>query len=422
MASEASFKASDSLAVLPIDWEFGIGLPVGWGLLQKYGVVRSGLGALDLVAVCEEPASWKTGRAMLTGKVGRRNTKKDFERGIAMLTLAKNSQAVGGTVSIVVPVYNEQDNVALLIEEIERALVAFASPWELIIVDDGSTDETVVRLQRLAEQRPFVRLVLLRRNFGQTAAMHAGIQHATGDTIVTIDGDLQNDPADIPRLVAKIEEGYDLVHGWRKHRQDRFLNRKLPSKIANWLISRVTGFPIHDLGCTLKALRRDLAQQLELYGEMHRFIPILANQIGARSCEIVTNHRARKFGTTKYGIGRTTRVILDLMTVRFLQKYFDSPMKFFGKLGMLVGLVAFAAGLGAVGMKLFGGTDITGNPLTLLSILATILSAQFFSLGLLGEVNARIYFANGRRQNYQVRDLVNFEQRDFAHPVRKRVG
>jgi glycosyltransferase involved in cell wall biosynthesis len=252
--------------------------------------------------------------------------------------------------------------------------------------------------------------------------MHAGIQHAAGDIIVTIDGDLQNDPADIPRLVAKIEEGYDLVHGWRKHRQDRFLNRKLPSKIANWLISRVTGFPIHDLGCTLKALRRDLAQQLELYGEMHRFIPILAHQIGARSCELVTNHRARKFGTTKYGIGRTTRVVLDLMTVRFLQKYFDSPMKFFGKLGMLVGGLAFLAALGVVGMKLFAGTDMTGNPLLLLSILATILSAQFFSMGLLGEVNARIYFANGRRQNYQVRDLVNFEQRDFTHPVRKHAG
>lgn len=339
-----------------------------------------------------------------------------------MLKLAANPRTGAGSISIVVPIYNEQDNVALLIEEIERALVGFPNPWELILVDDGSTDETVPRLQRLAESRPFVRLVLLRRNFGQTAAMHAGIQHAAGDIIVTIDGDLQNDPADIPRLVAKIEEGYDLVHGWRKHRQDRFLNRKLPSRIANWLISRVTGFPIHDLGCTLKALRRDLAQQLELYGEMHRFIPILAHQIGARSCELVTNHRARKFGTTKYGIGRTTRVILDLLTVRFLQKYFDSPMKFFGKLGMLVGGVALLAGLGVIGMKLFSGTDMTGNPLLLLSILAVILSAQFFSLGLLGEVNARIYFANGRRQNYQVRDLVNFEQRDFAHPVRKTAG
>lgn len=392
------------------------------GEAEKCGVVGSGRGALDLCMVSEVIARGKTGAGDVHREGESLRNSNENERGIAMLTLAKSTQTGAGAVSIVVPVYNEQDNVALLIEEIERALVAFTSPWELIIVDDGSKDETVVRLQRLAEHRPFVRLVLLRRNFGQTAAMHAGIQHANGDTIVTIDGDLQNDPADIPRLVEKIEEGYDLVHGWRKHRQDRFLNRKLPSKIANWLISRVTGFPIHDLGCTLKALRRDLAQQLELYGEMHRFIPILANQIGARSCEIVTNHRARKFGTTKYGIGRTTRVILDLMTVRFLQKYFDSPMKFFGKVGMLVGLVAFAAGLGAVGMKLFGGTDITGNPLTLLSILATILSAQFFSMGLLGEVNARIYFANGRRQNYQVRDLVNFEQRDFAHPVRKKVG
>ena len=201
-----------------------------------------------------------------------------------------------------------------------------------------------------------------------------------------------------------------------------FIGATAGTTVRGWLISRVTGFPIHDLGCTLKAVRRDLAQQLELYGEMHRFIPILAHQIGARSCELVTNHRARKFGTTKYGLGRTTRVVLDLMTVRFLQKYFDSPMKFFGKLGMLVALIAIAAGGTAIGMKLLNGTDLTGNPLTLLTILATILSAQFFSLGLLGEVNARIYFANGRRQNYQVRDLVNFDQRDFAHPVRRKAG
>lgn len=323
------------------------------------------------------------------------------------------------SVSIVVPVYNEQDNVELFVGEIESALANFASPWELLVVDDGSRDQTVSRLQQLAEGRPFLRLILLRRNFGQTAAMHAGIQHATGDIIVTIDGDLQNDPADIPMLVSKIEEGYDLVHGWRKNRQDRFWNRKLPSKIANGLISRVTGFPIHDLGCTLKALRRELAQQLELYGEMHRFIPILAHQVGARSAEVVTRHRPRQFGQTKYGIGRTTRVILDLITVRFLQKYFDSPMKFFGKIGLLVGMGALAAAGMAIAMKLFAGADLTGNPLTLLSVLATLLSAQFFSLGLLGEVNARIYFAHGKRQNYQVRELVNFKNRAFALPLRR---
>ena len=312
-------------------------------------------------------------------------------------------------VSVVVPIFNERENVARLVDELEEKLDQAAFPWELVLVDDGSTDGTVEKLQLLATERRHLRLVLLRRNFGQTAAMHAGIQHATGEIIVTMDGDLQNDPADIPMLVQKIHDGHDLVFGWRKHRQDAFLNRKLPSRIANWLISRVTGFPIHDLGCTLKAMRRDLARQLELYGEMHRFIPILAHQIGARSVEVVTNHRPRQFGTTKYGIGRTTRVLLDLMTVRFLQKYFDSPMKLFGKIGLIVGAVGAVSLIASVAMKLFWASDMTGNPLFLLSILSAILSVQFFSLGLLGEVNARIYFSSGKRQNYQVRELVNFK-------------
>ena len=312
-------------------------------------------------------------------------------------------------VSVVVPIFNERENVGRLVDELEEKLDQAAFPWELVLVDDGSTDGTVEKLQLLATERRHLRLVLLRRNFGQTAAMHAGIQHATGEIIVTMDGDLQNDPADIPMLVQKIHDGHDLVFGWRKHRQDAFLNRKLPSRIANWLISRVTGFPIHDLGCTLKAMRRDLARQLELYGEMHRFIPILAHQIGARSVEVVTNHRPRQFGTTKYGIGRTTRVLLDLMTVRFLQKYFDSPMKLFGKIGLIVGAVGAVSLIASVAMKLFWASDMTGNPLFLLSILSAILSVQFFSLGLLGEVNARIYFSSGKRQNYQVRELVNFK-------------
>ena len=312
-------------------------------------------------------------------------------------------------VSVVVPIYNERENVTRLVDELEEKLDQAAFPWELVLVDDGSTDGTVEQLQLLATERRHLRLVLLRRNFGQTAAMHAGIQHATGEIIITMDGDLQNDPADIPMLVQKIHDGHDLVFGWRKHRQDAFLNRKLPSRIANWLISRVTGFPIHDLGCTLKAMRRDLARQLELYGEMHRFIPNLAHQIGARSVEVVTNHRPRQFGTTKYGIGRTTRVLLDLMTVRFLQKYFDSPMKLFGKIGLIVGAVGAVSLIASIAMKLFWDSDMTGNPLFLLAILSTILSVQFFSLGLLGEVNARIYFSSGKRQNYQVRELVNFK-------------
>ncbi len=313
------------------------------------------------------------------------------------------------SVSIVVPVYNEEDNVRLFVDEISGVMRETPFDWSLVIVDDGSRDATVPRLKELAAENARIKLVLLRRNFGQTAAMHAGIQTADGDVIVTIDGDLQNDPADIPMMLEKIAQGYDLVHGWRRKRKDTFINRKLPSQIANWLIARVTGFPIHDLGCTLKAIRTDIAQQIELYGEMHRFIPILAHRLGAKCIEVETNHRARQFGTTKYGIGRTTRVVLDLLTVKYMLKYFDSPMKLFGMIGMWVGSVASLSFLSAICMKLFGGVDITGNPMTLLSTLATILSVQFFSMGLLGEVNARIYFADQNRKNYQIRELVNFD-------------
>jgi hypothetical protein len=241
--------------------------------------------------------------------------------------------------------------------------------------------------------------------------MQAGIQHATMDYVVTIDGDLQNDPTDIPRMIAKLEEGYDLVHGWRKHRQDAFINRKLPSKIANWIISKVTGFPVHDLGCTLKVIRREIAQELELYGELHRFIPILAHWHGARCAEIETTHHPRRFGKTKYGIGRTTRVVLDLMTVKFLICYSVSPMKLFGGLGM----AAFGGGLATAGatvaMKLVGGVDMTGNPLLLLSVLGLVVGVQFFVLGLLGEVCSRIYFACREREPYAVRRLHNFDGR-----------
>ena len=211
--------------------------------------------------------------------------------------------------------------------------------------------------------------------------MQAGIQHSTGDVIVTLDGDLQNDPLDIPTLVNKLDEGYDLVHGWRKQRQDTLLTRKLPSKIANWLISTVTRFPIHDLGCTLKAIRREIAVELELYGEMHRFIPILAHQRGARCVEVVTRHYPRRFGKTKYGLSRTVRVVLDLVTVKYMLDYFGSPMKLFGQFGMACFVIGLAAGLATVAMKLVAGTDMTGNPLMLLAVLGTIAAIQFLYLG-----------------------------------------
>jgi len=313
------------------------------------------------------------------------------------------------SVSIVVPVFNELENTPLMYDELTAAMSDGGREYELIFVDDGSVDGTRDRLKELAAKDHRVKLVLFRRNYGQSAAMLAGLQHASLDYTVTIDGDLQNDPKDIPMMLSHLDDGYDLVHGWRKDRQDKLVSRKIPSKIANWLISRTTGFPIHDLGCTLKAIRTDIASQIELYGEMHRFIPILAHQLGAKSIEVVTNHRARQFGETKYGIGRTFRVVLDLMTVKFMLNYLSSPMKLFGKLGLWVTSAGVVSALATVAMRLFSGIDMTGNPLLLLGAISIILGVQFFSLGLIGEMCVRIYYANEKNSPYQVRETVNFD-------------
>jgi glycosyltransferase involved in cell wall biosynthesis len=313
-------------------------------------------------------------------------------------------------VSVVVPVYNECDNVAPLYWRLTQTLASTGKSYEILFVDDGSSDDTGDRLRTLAGRDEHVRVVFFRRNFGQTAAMQAGLQMARGDAIVTIDGDLQNEPGDIPMMLEKLAEGYDLVHGWRKDRQDAWLSRKLPSKIANRIISRTTGFPIHDLGCTLKVIRREIAQELELFGEMHRFIPILAHQRGAKCVEVVTRHHPRRAGETKYGIGRTFRVVLDLLTVKFLLNYLVSPMKLFGAIGMWCGVIAGLSGTATVLMKLLGNTDMTGNPLLLLTVLSTMVSLQFISLGLLGEMNSRTYFGSQSKQHYAVREKLNFDQ------------
>jgi glycosyltransferase involved in cell wall biosynthesis len=311
------------------------------------------------------------------------------------------------SISVVVPICNELENIPLLYQQLAAVLPSLNRPWEIVFVDDGSTDGSSCRLKEIAARDERVKVVRFRRNYGQTAAMQAGIQHSTGEVIVTLDGDLQNDPLDIPTLINKLDEGYDLVHGWRKQRQDTLLTRKLPSRIANWLISRVTRFPIHDLGCTLKAIRREIAVELELYGEMHRFIPILAHQRGARCLEVVTRHYPRRHGQTKYGLSRTVRVVLDLVTVKYMLDYFASPMKLFGRFGLACFAVAMVSAIAAMAMKLAAGADMTGNPFTLLAVLATIAAIQFFSLGLLGEVNARIYYGQQRQQNYAIRELIN---------------
>ena len=311
--------------------------------------------------------------------------------------------------SVVVPIYNERDNITILYRQLREALDSFGKAFELLFVDDGSVDGSGDELRRLAATDQRVKVVSFRRNYGQTAAIQAGLQLASAKIVVMLDGDLQNDPADIPMMVEKLEEGFDLVHGWRKDRQDPFVSRRLPSRLANWLISKTCRFPIHDLGCTLKVIRRDIGQELELYGEMHRFIPILASQRGARCVEVVTRHHPRQFGTSKYGISRTIRVVLDLITVKYLLDYFASPMKLFGLLGIVSAALGSVAGFGTVGMKIFGGVDMTGNPLILLTILSWMASLQFFSLGLLGEVLARIYYGTQSNQNYSIRELANFD-------------
>ena len=311
--------------------------------------------------------------------------------------------------SVVIPVYNERENIAPLYASLKGALAPLGLAYEIGLVDDGSTDGTSRALDELAERDPAVKIVRFRRNFGQTAALDAGLQLASGDVIVTLDADLQNDPADIPALLAKLDEGFDLVHGWRKNRQDALVNRTLPSRVANWLISKTTGFPVHDLGCTLKALRREVARDLRLYGEMHRFIPILAHWRGARCAEIVVRHHARVHGTSKYGISRTFRVILDLITVKYMIQYLTSPMKLFGGIGLVCLLLGGLSGAATLGMKLAGGVDMTGNPFLMLTAFSVLAGLQFFVLGMLGEVCVRTYYESQNKQPYAIRELVNFD-------------
>lgn len=331
-------------------------------------------------------------------------------------------------VSVVIPIYNERENVERLHDALTQVLPRMGRSYEVILVNDGSSDGSAQALDAVAARDSHVKVIHFRRNFGQTAAISAGLDYSSGDVIVTLDGDLQNDPCDIPMMLAKIDEGFDLVHGWRKNRQDAWINRKLPSKIANWIIARVTGFPVHDLGCTSKAIRREIAQDLRLYGEMHRFIPILAHWQGARCVEVETKHHPRLFGQTKYGIWRTIRVVLDLMTVKFMIQYSTSPMKLFGGLGLLSTLASFVACSATIAMKWVGSVDMTGNPLLLLSGLLGIAGIQFFVLGLSGEVAARTYFESQGMRPYRVRAMRNFskprvlEGREVMEDLLRQVG
>ena len=307
--------------------------------------------------------------------------------------------------SIVVPVYNEAPNADALVTELRATVERLPMPSEVVLVDDGSTDDTYARLVDAAGDDARFHLVRLMRNFGQTAALAAGLDHASGEVIVTMDGDLQNDPADIPRLLAMLDAGYDVVTGWRRDRKDPFLSRRLPSMIANAIIHSTTNVQIHDHGCGLKAFRADVAKQLRLYGEMHRFITAIAGDLGAAVTEIPVNHRPRLRGQSKYGISRTIRVVLDLLTIKFLAGFSTRPIHVFGTFGLITMITGLLI-TGILGLeKIFLGMELAGRPLLLLGILLVLGGVQLVTLGLLGEMLARTYHESQGKPIYRVREV-----------------
>jgi len=310
-------------------------------------------------------------------------------------------------ISVVIPVYNEEANVRPLYSRLKQTLEDVGRSYEVVVVDDGSTDGSLEILKELCGQDSLLKIVRLRRNFGQTAAFSAGFDQISGDVVVTLDADLQNDPADIPLLLAKIEEGYDVVSGWRKNRKDTFLTRRFPSMVANALISQVTGVKLHDYGCSLKAYRREVVDNISLYGDLHRFIPALASWMGISLVEVPVAHQARRFGKSKYGLSRTARVILDLLTVRFLLSYSTRPIHIFGSLGIAAAFVGgvVTAYLGYV--RLILQRSIAERPLLLLGILLLVVGVQFITMGLLGELVVRTYHEARNRPIYVVREILN---------------
>ena len=307
--------------------------------------------------------------------------------------------------SVVVPLYNEEESLPYLVEQLTDALRPSGERFELVLVNDGSSDRTAEVLEQLSHEVPELVAVLLRKNYGQTAAMAAGFDVAQGDVIVSLDGDLQNDPADIPMLLAKLREGYDLVSGWRHQRQDAALQRKLPSRIANRLIGRVTGVKLHDYGCSLKAYRREVLSDMRLYGELHRFLPALAFIEGARITEVKVNHRARQYGSSKYGIDRTFRVLMDLLTVWFMKRFLTRPMYVFGFGGLIAMLGSLLASTYLLVVKLMGG-DIGNRPLLTLAVVLGLAGIQLFCFGLLGELLIRTYHESQGRPIYRIRETL----------------
>ncbi|MEJ7623694.1 MAG: glycosyltransferase family 2 protein [Pyrinomonadaceae bacterium] len=310
--------------------------------------------------------------------------------------------------SLFLPVLDEQDNLRPMHAKIAAALDSLGKTAEVIYVDDGSTDKSLEILREIAASDNRVRVVSLRRNYGQTAAMSAGIDAAEGDILIPMDADLQNDPADIARLLQKLDEGYDVVSGWRKNRQDKLISRKIPSQIANRIISWIGGVHLHDYGCSLKAYRRDVIQDVKLYGEMHRFIPIYASWAGARVAEIPVDHHARTMGKSKYGISRTIKVVFDLMTIKFMASYQTKPIYVFGMFGMLALLTSTIAGIWAIALKIIYGTSFILTPLPIIAVVMLAISVQFFLMGLLAELLVRTYHESQDKAIYAVREKIGF--------------
>lgn len=311
------------------------------------------------------------------------------------------------SVSAVIPAYNEEKNIPILYESLKSSLKQLNIDYEIIFIDDGSEDDTFSVLASIAKQDKSVRVIRFRRRFGQTAAMSAGFDFAKNDVIVTLDGDLQNDPKDISSLLSKMEEGYDVVSGWRKVRKEPFLSRRLPSMIANRIISIITGVNIHDTGCTLKAYRKEVLEDTQLYGEMHRFIPATAHIAGAKIAEIVVKHHPRKYGKAKYGINRTLRVILDAFTVKFLLSFQTRPMHFFGKIGVLIGGMGSLVFAYLIYQRIFLIIPLSSRPVFLVSIFFMLIGLQFIMTGLLAEMLTRIYYESQDKKIYRVREIIN---------------
>jgi len=309
-------------------------------------------------------------------------------------------------VSVVIPIYNEEQNIEILYEKLKDALNDQPFSYELLFVDDGSNDNSLNILKDIQKSDKNVIVISFRKNFGQTAAFSAGFDYASGDVVVTIDGDLQNDPMDIPKLVAMMDE-YDIVSGWRKDRKDPFLSRRLPSQIANKLISLVTGVKLHDYGCSLKAYRKDVVSNIHLYGEMHRFIPAVASQYGVKIAEVVTTHHPRLYGKSKYGISRTFKVLLDLIMIKFFQTFFTKPLRAFGPIGLGSFFVGLLLAIKLTIEKLFWGKDIGGRPLLILSVLLIIVGFQLIAMGILGEFLVRIYFEGQNKKTYYVKEVLS---------------